>query len=902
MAKVIKHIGTKRHSGRYPWGSGGHGKQHSKDFLKYVDELKNEGLSETEIAKAMGMKTTELRQLKSIEKNRLHAEEVAKAVRFKEEGMSNVAIGERMGKNESSVRELLKESSLQKAKITDNLVEMLKTNVEEKGVIDIGLGVEAHIGVSRNKFLTAIRAAELEGYQRMYVRTKQLGTGKYTSIMVLAPPGMEYKDVYAKRHEIGTITDHTTDGGRTILGLKPVQSVDGKRILVRYAGEGGADKDGTIELRRGVNDLDLGDSKYAQVRVGVDGTHYMKGMAVYSDNIPNGFDIVYNTSKPAGTPRSDVFKKMKLDADTGEVDDDNPFGATISRQKGALNIMNEEGDWSTWSRNLSSQFLSKQQPTLAKKQLELAKDLKQAEFDEIMALTNPAVKQHMLMSFADSADSSAVHLKAAALPRQSTHVLLPVPSLKPKEVYAPMFENGEQLVLVRHPHGGIFEIPEVVVNNRNPEAKSIMGNARDAIGIHPDVAQKLSGADFDGDHVIAIPNRTGNVKASQSLTALKDFDPRTTYPKFDGMKTIDGGYYNEATGEVDYRGKKPSGRTKQLEMGNVSNLITDMTIKGASQAEIARAVKHSMVVIDAEKHVLNYKQSAIDNDIAGLKEKYQGGPNAGAATLVSRASSQERVPHRTEGVYVTNPKTGKKRKIYIDPKTGEKLYTETGEQYTDKRGKVQLKQTISTKMAEAKSAFDLSSGTKMEAIYAEYADDLKAMGNKARKEALATPNMKYNREAYKTYKKEAESIKRKLLLSDQNKPKERQAQLVADKIYRAKLKAHPELDASDKKRLRGQALAAARARLGAEKPKLEITDREWTAIQMGAVSHNTVVRLLKATPTDYLKEKATPRTAYKMTPTKVSKAKAMAAAGYTPAEIASALGVSATTIADTINN
>ena len=48
-------------------------------------------------------------------------------------------------------------------------------------------------------------------------------------------------------------------------------------------------------------------------------------------------------------------------------------------------------------------------------------------------------------------------------------------------------------------------------------------------------------------------------------------------------------------------------------MGDVSNLITDMTIKGANNDELARAVRHSMVVIDSEKHNLDVKASARDN-------------------------------------------------------------------------------------------------------------------------------------------------------------------------------------------------------------------------------------------------------------------------------------------------
>jgi hypothetical protein len=147
---------------------------------------------------------------------------------------------------------------------------------------------------------------------------------------------------------------------------------------------------------------------------------------------------------------------------------------------------------------------------------------------------------------------------------------------------------------VRYPHGGTFEMPELTVNNQNREARSILsdkvkGHARDAVGINSKVAARLSGADFDGDTVLVIPNDRRSVKTSAPLKELKDFDPQKRYPGYEGMKVMS---------------------DKQKQMGDVSNLITDMTILGANPAEIARAVKHSMVVIDAEKHKLNYKQSA----------------------------------------------------------------------------------------------------------------------------------------------------------------------------------------------------------------------------------------------------------------------------------------------------
>ena len=196
-----------------------------------------------------------------------------------------------------------------------------------------------------------------------------------------------------------------------------------------------------------------------------------------------------------------------------------------------------------------------------------------------MALTNPAVKKQLLKEFADGADSSAKHLKAAGLPRTRNQVILPINSLKDNEIYAPNYRNGETVVLVRHPHGGIFEIPELTVNNRNREANRVIKNAADAVGINSKVASRLSGADFDGDTVLVIPNNAKQVKTSAPLAGLKNFDPQSQY-------------------KID-RPNELTSKGKQKQMGAISNLITDMTIKGANSNEIARAVRHSMVVIDS---------------------------------------------------------------------------------------------------------------------------------------------------------------------------------------------------------------------------------------------------------------------------------------------------------------
>jgi len=882
--EFLAHYGILRKSGRYPWGSGDNPNQRNKAFLDHVDSLKKKGLTEVQIAEGLGIKTTELRAARSIAKNELRKADISQAQRLKEKGLSNVAIGERMQINESSVRALLNPSMQEKADNLETISNFLKDQVGEKGYLDIGSGTENHIGISATKLNTAVARLEEEGYKRYYVKVDQLGTGKQTTIKVLAPPDTPYSDVYRNRASIKSVAGYSEDGGRTILGIEPPKAIDSKRVEVKYGSEGGAQKDGVIEVRRGVDDVSLGGAKYAQVRVAVDGTHYLKGMAMYADDLPPGVDIRFNTNKENTGNKLDALKPLKTDKTTGQVDQDNPFGAVIRQrhytdahgkdQLSPMNIVNEEGNWLAWSSSLSSQMLSKQSPALAKKQLELAFQSKQREFDEINSLTNPTIKKKLLESFADDADSSAVHLKAAALPRQGTHVILPINTMKENEIYAPNYRNGEKVVLVRYPHGGTFEIPELTVNNRQADARRILGNAKDAVGIHHKVAGRLSGADFDGDTVLVIPNNDQKVKNSPPLAGLKGFDPQAAYPKYDGMKVM-------------------SARTKQLKMGDVSNLITDMTIQGAPQSEIARAVRHSMVVIDAEKHKLNWKQSAIDNGIAELKQKYQGSSKAGASTLISKASSSVRVPDRK----LRSAANGGP----IDPETGRKVYENIDSSYTNKSGKVVAKSISSTKMAETHDAYSLSSGTPMETVYADHANKLKSLANTARKNILSTPSIPYSPSAKKAYEPQVTSLKAKLNIALKNQPLERQAQLLANATVTAKRQADPEMEAADLKKIKGQALTAARIRTGAQKQRIEITPEEWNAIQAGALSTNTLSQILNNTDLDKVKQLATPRESKAMTPDKLALAKARLASGYTQAEIADSLGVSTTTLNEALS-
>lgn len=878
MTDELYHYGIKRRSGRYPWGSGAKKSRNASDFLSTVDVLEKDGFNEKQIAEYFGLQTKQLRAYKSNAHNEVRAAKAAMALRLKDKGYSNSEIGRRMGINESSVRSLLDPAISMRKNASTNTAEMLEKEIASKKYIDVGGGVENQIGVSRNTLDNAVEQLRAKGYTYHYLKVEQLGTGKFTSIKVLAAPDVTYKEVKDNQSKVTSPGFYSEDLGQTVVGIKPPSSISSKRILVNYGDQGGSDKDGVIELRRGVKDLDLGAARYAQVRVAVDGTHYLKGMAMYSDDIPKGYDVIFNTNKNSSTPKMDVFKKMKDDPE-------NPFGATI-RQKtyigkdgkehlSALNIVNEEGDWNTWKKTLSSQMLSKQSTALAKKQLKLAYDIKKEEFDEICSLKNPVIKKCLLDKFADNCDSSAVHLKAAGLPRQASKVILPFPEMKDSEIYAPSYRNGEKVVLIRYPHGGTFEIPELVVNNKsNKKAKGLIGNAQDAVGINPRVAERLSGADFDGDTVLVIPVGKVKIKTSAPLKGLKNFDPKVAYPGYPGMPKP---------------GEKGSGFDKQGKMGDISNLITDMTIKGAPADDIAAAVRHSMVVIDAEKHNLNWRQSYLDNGIANLKAKYQGASNAGASTLISRAKGDKRVPKRKDG-------------YKVDPETGRKIFTETGETY-EKNGKQVVRLQKSSKMYETEDAYSLSSGTAMENTYADHANKLKALANSARKTSLTTKPIPYSPEAKAKYRKEVDSLNAKLNIALKNRPLERKAQLLANERVKLVRQNNPDMDKDDIKKLKNQALTQARLQTGASKKArlVDITDREWEAIQSGAISTNKLSQIIQNSDLDILKQRSMPRESRGISDAKRARAKMLESNGYTLAEIADSLGVSTSTISKVLN-
>lgn len=877
--EVLLHYGVKRRSGRYPWGSGQDPYNEPGNILRKVDEAKAKGMAEKDIAKSLAMSTSQLRSAIALAGEERKAAIMDKISGMRKDGASNADIQRETGIPESTIRYYISSKDKVQSHQIENTSQMLKDAIDKNPYLDVGKGVEMDLNISRHKMDAAVEALKKEGYYEHEVYIPQISGGSKWTIMKVLTKEPDINVVREHRSEIKPPEDWTEDGGITFQGIHKPINVAWDRLKIKYGDEGGVDRDGLIQMRRNVPDLDMGDAHYAQVRIAMGGTHYLKGMAVYSDDLPAGVDLVFNTNKPSGTPKEKVLKPLSDNKD-------NPFGATIKPggQHGALNIVNEEGDWNNWNGSkFSSQFLSKQPLALIKDRLGVTYKSLDDQLGEIKSLTNPQVKKHLLDEFSDGVDTKTQHLKVIGLPKTKGHVLVPFPDMKPNEVYAPNYKDGERVVLIRYPHGGTFEIPELTVNNKYTKARKAIGNAPDAIGIHPSVAHKLSGADFDGDAVYVIPNNDRRIKTSSSLKGLENFDPNIY--------------------QVDHKTVK-SDSQKQHMMGKVSNLITDMTIKGASTDEVTRAVRHSMVVIDSVKHQLDWKQSEIDNGIAALRKKYQTRPSVsydpvskqlvtkgkgiGGSTIISRSKTPIEL------------KTTKER--YKDPETGRTLIRNTyskpvKETYVDKNGATKSRTIGAEKvplMSLVSDAHILSSGTAKENAYADYVNKLKALSNSARKTSQSILPAKVDKNAAKVYSEQVNMLKTKLHISQANAPRERRAQIIANTTYSKNVKS--DMTSDQKKKLKSQALAAARVKAGAKRTEIDVSDKEWEAIQNHAISNTMLNDILLNANADRVKQLATPRPSVKLTSSKLSRARTMLSNGYTYAQVASQLGVSTSTL------
>ena len=125
----------------------------------------------------------------------------------------------------------------------------------------------------------------------------------------------------------------------------------------------------------------------------------------------------------------------------------------------------------------------------------------------------------------------------------------------------------------------------------------------------------------------------GQEKASavDIVESLKDFDTKA-YQLPDDAPPVD----------IDH------GFDRKAEICRISNLIVTMTANDADKDELERAIKHSMVIIDAEKYRLDYMQSYVDNRIDQLIEKYQPEVNDIANNVLDYMEKKYEVVNKVE--------------------------------------------------------------------------------------------------------------------------------------------------------------------------------------------------------------------------------------------------------------
>ena len=163
---------------------------------------------------------------------------------------------------------------------------------------------------------------------------------------------------------------------------------------------------------------------------------------------------------------------------------------------------------------------------------------------------------------------------------------------------------------------------------------------------------------------------------------------------------------------------------------------------------------------------------------------------------------------------------------------------------------------------------------------------------------MSTGKIEYSKTAKATYQKEVDSLMAKLNNAEKNRVRERAAQRLANVEVALKISNDPNMKPGDVKKASQQAITKYRSEVGSvsrRKRNIDITDKEWEAIQAGAISENVLNRILNNTDIDRLRELATPKTTTTLSNAKIIKIKAMSAS-YTTAEIAKMLGISSSTV------
>ena len=189
--KAIAHIGVKRRSGRYPWGSGERPYQRSEDFLARVEQLKAEGMTEKDLMEYFKITSTDLRRQIRVAKHERRDLEVARAKSLREDGLSLAEIAQKMGyANDSSIRSLLNESTAINKNRAYVTADILEKELQTKNMLDVGAGVEQELGVTKGVLDEALFIMNTRGYDIYPVGMSQVTNNKQQTIMtVLAKEG-----------------------------------------------------------------------------------------------------------------------------------------------------------------------------------------------------------------------------------------------------------------------------------------------------------------------------------------------------------------------------------------------------------------------------------------------------------------------------------------------------------------------------------------------------------------------------------------------------------------------------------------------------------------------------------------------------------------------------------------
>ena len=104
------------------------------------------------------------------------------------------------------------------------------------------------------------------------------------------------------------------------------------------------------------------------------------------------------------------------------------------------------------------------------------------------------------------------------------------------------------------------------------------------------------------------------------------------------------------------------------------------------------------------------------------------------------------------------------------------------------------------------------------------------------------------------------------------------------------------------KKISQRELTKARDEVGARRHTIDISPRQWEAIQAGALHKTTLEKVFDHADLDILREYATPSNSKVISDAKKARIQSMKASGYTNAEIGEALGISASSVSKYANS